>query len=388
VTVHQSATVALTAWLVVAAGVLLSCGRDRSQGNGASAGAQAGDAGQVESDAGSSGDGGGHGALDASQSADGGALLPDGSTAGDDSLGTVTENGTVTCPEGGVSVAQCLSLTVDCPDIESITVTLKMSAPQSPLGTVLFTSGGGGTTFYDTMFQEGPGVISDVVSGGFKAVQVAWGTSAGWLTGPGGPRKLACRFATVAEWVYENHHDGNVEKPFCASGISAGSAQISYALAHYGLANIFDMVQPCAGPPMGRVDVACLCHEEGPTNPCGRLETACYATGGAQAVDNNWYGGDYGYACRDRDEGSAARFLHDSVVNSDSTFSYPSTDVRFLFGTEDTDPAVRQGLYYYEAITSQKSHACVEGAEHKLADSAAGRNKVVSDLLQYCKLQE
>ena len=50
----------------------------------------------------------------------------------------------------------------------------------------------------------------------------------GWFAG----QNLACRFATLARWVFENVHRGGL---FAAQGTGGGASQIAFGLAHYGI---------------------------------------------------------------------------------------------------------------------------------------------------------
>ena len=91
-------------------------------------------------------------------------------------------------------------------------------------------------------------------------MQLKW--LGGWLIGtPGeeeGHVRLACRPATVARWVYDNLHETEPAAAYCAAGNSGGAAQISYMLTHYGLEEVLDLIIPNGGPPMGRLDRACI----------------------------------------------------------------------------------------------------------------------------------
>lgn len=117
-----------------------------------------------------------------------------------DPLGTVSSSSTVTCP--GVttigtppSTSACYSLDVSCPYVADFTTYLKVNKPPgTAIGTVIFGTGGGGPTLYDSTWQYGINVIETVLDAGFNTVQVAYGgpfnnnaTPNGWLTGPGEP---------------------------------------------------------------------------------------------------------------------------------------------------------------------------------------------------------
>src|SRR5258708_26576967 len=139
------------------------------------------------------------------------------------------------------------------------------------------------------------------MSSGYTTVQVSFGalfdngtTPRGWLTGPGGVRRLACRYATVADWVYRNPtiiNPGNVSAtnsaPMCATGNSGGSAAIAYAVYEYGLDAEFTMIEPTSGPVMTRIDLGCSPPNSNPfLNACTNMQQdMSYSTGGTSGGD-------------------------------------------------------------------------------------------------------
>jgi hypothetical protein len=156
-----------------------------------------------------------------------------------DPLGSVTAN-VVSCDSvkgtGGVPGGTCYKGTVTCPGINQIPVAVKVNQPTgTPIGTVIFESGAGGNTWYDKHFIYGASAIEDVIAAGYSAVQFAFefyplgsGNSkvfVGFLTGPGGPRTLSCRLATMVQWAHDTIRTGNT--PFCATAESAGTAGLS-----------------------------------------------------------------------------------------------------------------------------------------------------------------
>src|SRR5207302_3344624 len=136
---------------------------------------------------------------------------------------------------------------------------LKVYTPSAaPIGTVLFGVGTGGSGLYEdpkTGYTDGSTTVGDVLNAGYNTVQGSFGapfdqgsTPRGWLTGPGGVRRLACRYATVADWVYNHPAIINPgvsvanSAPMCATGNSGGSAAIAYAVYEYGLSSEFKMI--------------------------------------------------------------------------------------------------------------------------------------------------
>jgi len=307
-----------------------------------------------------------------------------GSGGAHDALGTVQAAG-ATCPSGGLA-GTCQALTVSCPGIADLTATIKVvNPPGTPAGTILFQNGGGGSGWYELSFAHGMDLANTVLQAGFTIVDVSWATPGGWLAGPGGPRKLACRYATAAQWIRDHVHQGGAQSPFCATGNSGGSAAIAYALALYGMGSIFDMVEPTSGPPMGRVDHGCTCDQPPAPVACGAPQSECY--GGAGAILDGAYGNNWcSTAVASHDSTHAADFLNDSVAAPDAVFAYPNTDVHVLFGGGDTSGgAAPLGFDWASRITTLHSIDCVPGAAHPMADSVAGATRIANDLVTYCK---
>ena len=112
------------------------------------------------------------------------------------------------------------------------------------------TVGGRGTGWYrvEGESKEGSdninGMMDTLLVDGYKLVEVRWVEPGIW-EGPGGSISLACRSATVFDWVHENiHQDGF----FAAQGNSGGNAQIAFSLAYYGLDEILDLANLSGGP--------------------------------------------------------------------------------------------------------------------------------------------
>ncbi len=312
---------------------------------------------------------------------------PNPQTPGADPLGTASGI-PESCPTGGLP-GNCWEVTVSCPGVPSVGPGLKVTAPSgTPIGTVIFGVGGTGTGWYDQAFTNGASIIQSVVNAGFTAVQINFrGSPAGWLTGPGGVRKTACNYATAAVWIYNNIHQGSSSAPMCATGNSGGSGAIAYALAHYGLGNIFAMVEPTSGPPFGRLDWGCLCTQGPitmPSNACGNTISTCYGISDATSFIDPAYGNT---ACSTKDTSFATTFLNDSIMSPDVMLSYPKTDVHVLYGGKDGSPAVSLGFQWASAIQSKSSISCVADAVHEIPNATDGAAQITSDLINFCKLQ-
>ena len=317
---------------------------------------------------------------------------------GSDPLGTVTASATTTCPPGGVDGGTCYQTTVSCDGVADLNTYLKVNSPAgTPLGTVMFGIGSGGNGLYDTGFQFGTTAVQNVLLGGYTTVQVSFGqpftdaTPNGWLTGPGGVRRLACRYATISQWVHDNIHVGSTTAPMCATGNSAGSGAVAYAISHYGMDSIFSFVETTSGPPMARIDQGCICSSNvsEPTNCNQGTLPMCYGVQDSQIIDTaypqplctNAVNGNVG-------ANLAGLFLSDSLIDGATTsFNFPKTNVHVLFGGQDNSAAVPQGTVWAGAVTSNKSQACVPDAPHPIPDVLDGATTIASDILSLCKLQ-
>ena len=192
----------------------------------------------------------------------------------------------VSCPASTVNPpvvgSACYSLNITCPGVAAYAADIKVSQPSgASIGTVIYTTGGGGNQLYEDQFIYGNMAINSVVAAGYTAVQTNFNDTSlgntGWLDGPGGPLLLSCRWATAAQWVHDNIRASNTA--FCATGNSGGAGVIAYALARFGQDSIFNYVLPTSGPPFTRIDYGCRCSQQTmQTTNCAGLQGTCYGT--------------------------------------------------------------------------------------------------------------
>jgi hypothetical protein len=304
-----------------------------------------------------------------------------------DSLGTATGT-SIACTGRGIA-GSCYSVALTCPNVANATADVKVISPTiTPLGTVIMTAGGGDASYYEYAPGFGNYIVTNVVAAGYTVAETQFPITGGngWLQGPAidGPRSLSCLYATLAQWVYINIHLSNTSAPYCATGESGGGAAISYTLSHYGLGSIFTMVELDSGPPFGRVDYGCLCKGLSPVSPCGTRNHSCYSDNStAQRLTEAAYGN---ADCAAHTATDATLWDHDSISSPDASYSYPKTDVHFVFGSLDTSSAVPQGLLFANQIKTKKSIACVPDAAHDITDVQDGAAQIISDLTTYCKL--
>lgn len=335
-----------------------------------------------------------------------------------DPVGSVSGVTILNSCAGSLQGATCYQMTVSCPGVADVTAYLKVNNPDNaPVGTVLFGVGTGGSGLYDdpnsSGFSDGAIVVQNILAGNFNAVQVSFGapfTSTqpnGWLQGPGGVRRVACRYATVATWVYNNpktinsnpNNTATTSAPMCTTGNSGGSGAIAYAVSEYGMGSQFAMIEPTSGPPMTRIDQGCSPCSSSVQGPicANSMNNAnlCYESADAGIIDEAYQSGGASSPtlCTSALNGNAAPaglFQSDSILyNPGNKVSLPNTSVRLLFGALDTSNAVPQGMVWGESISPGASSpsplfACIANAGHPIPDVSDGAMQIASDIQQYC----
>jgi hypothetical protein len=245
---------------------------------------------------------------------------------------------------------------------------------------------------------------------GYNTVQVSFGAPFdngtqpnGWLTGPGGVRRLACRYATVADWVYKHPTIINSSvsatnsAPMCATGNSGGSAAIAYAVYEYGLASEFAMIEPTSGPVMTRIDLGCSpAGTNSSLNACtGLQQDMVYSTGGssggdAAVIDEAYQasGATSPTPCTDAINGTPAPtglFLSDSILYEGAqAVTLPNLIIQQVFGETDTSNAVPQGTFWNTYTLPNRAPECLPGVAHDIPSSSSGANQIATDIAAAC----
>jgi hypothetical protein len=334
-----------------------------------------------------------------------------------DPIGSVSSSSQLGSCAGSVSGGICYQLAISCPLIADLSAYLKVNTPAgTPAGTVLLGTGTGGSGLYDDPnaggYDDGSSVITSLLSSGYNTVQVSFGapfdngaTPRGWLTGPGGVRRLACRYATVADWVYRNptlinsNVSASTSAPMCATGNSGGSAVIAYAVYEYGLASEFAMVEPTSGPVMTRIDQGCSPAGSNTfLNACtGLQQDLSYSNGGssggdAAIIDEAYQssGATTPTPCSDAINGTPAPsglFLSDSILYQGAqTVSLPNVTVKQLFGDADTSNAVPQGTSWNQFISPIPTLQCLANpVAHDIPSFSTGAQQIAADIAAACK---
>jgi hypothetical protein len=261
-------------------------------------------------------------------------------------------------------------LQVACPSIKPIQVSIRIVEPAAGVpfrGTVVMGSGGSGAGFYSGD-EAGQTLIKDVAAMGFRVVDRAW--TGGWPTIEGGMVKESCRYATLLTWIKDHLHKGG---KFVATGNSGGSAEISYALTTWGRGDILDVAIPTSGPPLGRLDYACVKQaSEEWASLCATIIPK-----GVMECSSTCILGPNNAVCKQvTADPSQQQLLEDSVVHSGATLSYAKTKVYFLFGAHDCGEPVPIGLTYATKVTSEKSIQFVPHTPHNMASTPEGREAI------------
>jgi hypothetical protein len=344
-----------------------------------------------------------------------------------DPLGKVSNVQTLSasqCPadsNGGLNNGICYSMTVSCDGVADLTTYLKVNPAlgTTPKGTVLFLTGKGGSGLYDNGTWAFGYQTVEAVNATYNTVQVSFGAPFvtaqpnGWLQGPGGVRRLACRYATVSDWVYNNPSKINSTStasnsaPMCATGNSGGSAAVAYAVYEYGLAGInttgpsqeLVMVEPSSGPPMTRLDLACVCNNSvmGKADNCVGSAPApmCYSPSEAGIVDTAYQasGQTSPTLCTDGlsgvDASQAIRFASESInyqpTKSPAIPVSKTLSVIMRFGGLDTTTAVPQGETWWTAVgPTPPQPLCSQNSTHEIPDDSVGANDIANDIIGAC----
>lgn len=303
-----------------------------------------------------------------------------------DQMGTINAT-TVACPSGGLTATACYALDIACPNIPNYTAYVKIIAPASPVGAVIFTNGGLVTDIYEN-YTYGTVALQDVLNANYTVVELTYGTP--FSNGPGwqhnangqGVRVAACRYATVVQWVFNNVATG----PLCATGSSAGGQLISEGLAHYGLGSYLTFAEITSGPPFNRVDHACINDVKPQLEFCSGANVGMGVgyKNAVNFVDPAYPGPWCSTSWQTHTTKYQQQFFTDSVTSADATLSYPNTKVRFLFGGLDDSSAIRQGLDYRSKIVQPTTIGCVKDAPHSIPDVLDGAQRIASDLITNC----
>jgi hypothetical protein len=327
-----------------------------------------------------------------------------------DPVGTISnfQTETTTCPaapDGTLANATCYTMTVSCDGLTDWTTYLKVNSPpasQTQAGTVLFLVDDGGANLYDTQYTHGSTTVGNVLAAGYTTVQISYGAPfdnganpSGWLTGPGGVRRLACRFATVANWIFTNpkslNPNASSTAPMCATGNGGGASAIAYALTEYGLSSDFKMVDLTSGPDMAQVNQGCISSlagtgGPGPCNPGGPGVPLTYSANGTAVIDAAYA---QPTACTTGNTNNTLLFQSDSIIDAPSKSNripIPNTIVYMRFGAGENTAAEPQGQVWSSNVAPLSiTSKCEKTASHDLPSDPTAAGDIATDITGQCK---
>lgn len=238
-------------------------------------------------------------------------------------LGKVVES-TESCQAGPLADTTCRKLQLTCDGLTPIQAEIRITKPAAGVslrGAVVLGSGSGGGTFYAPV-KEVQALVRNLADMGFQVVDRRW--IGGWTTNEGGLRKEACRYATLLTWVHDRLHTGG---KFVATGNSGGSAEIGYALTSWGRGAILDLAIPTSGPPVARLDYACV---KQASPEWASLCSTIVPRGVMECTPGCILGPSNGVCTQVMSQPTLEQFHADSVVNPDAVLTYPKTRVHFI----------------------------------------------------------
>lgn len=263
-------------------------------------------------------------------------------------------------------------------------------------GVIVFFSISDGSSYWNvTGSADLAGFFTALANAGYHSVMVKFtgvtGVPGGWTLAANGVASgqvaLAIRPATVIKWVYDNWYaslsplptPGLGETGFCVTGVSGGSAAITYAIERYtdpadstDLADIVNVCIPCSGPPMAQIGKGCI-------------EDASYdyTINNDRLIDNS-----YGYDASYGNEAAGPCLLHtntapqlaiwaaNSVETCGTVYNYPTTRMHIIEGSSDTNTLRAHIADYYSVLVGASqpmlTKQTVTGMPHIIQNSQDG----------------
>jgi hypothetical protein len=322
---------------------------------------------------------------------------------------------------GAVTQTSCRLANVSCKNlwdpvagrvfsVDDLTASLKVSDPASgdPIGVILFLMGGGSTAGYESA-TEGDTVVEAARTAGYRVVQISWASNGGLGAWGGSPSSSSyggdgypdgplyaggCRAATLFKAIAMSDIMPSGGR-YIATGQSGGSAQLTYALARYGLGDWFDGVLLTGGPSIGAMREGC----EGSKSAWWQSQCATWrvtvgsacqygdAEVGGQFIDLLWNDGRRNCAL-----GQAFRASHfsqsygyQSALGGRAQRRFPYTTIRQLIGDADGSEAVPMGRYLVNKLRDRSGSAVsavvtVNSVPHLVPDTAEGASAMTAML--------
>jgi hypothetical protein len=339
-------------------------------------------------------------------------------TAGDVYIPVVQKPASQPRPLGAVSLVsgptacqfgECYEVEVTCQQATGklqATLRVNSSTAPAPLGTIVFASGWTGDYYWGfsgTNFPAeipkalAPLAIDDAVTNngqilanlrqdGYRTVEIKWKSSWWDSTGPAtmeGFAKLACRPATVINWIYQNLHTEGVQAPYCAVGHSNGASQVGFSLAQYGQSDLIQAALFESGPNWSRVDQGCL-HDD------PAYSALFLPLQGRQTSDLSFgFPADGTGPCAVQDTSARPDFEDASLALGDWLYNFRRTSLAFIMGGMDTTYTAQEGLVFHNKVIEEGSPnvtlETVAGAPHFVTDITAGAVQLEQTLRAVCQ---
>ncbi len=288
------------------------------------------------------------------------------------------------CPAGYT----CSGFEVTCPSVTNPAngyLALAAHTQGTPRGLIMFFTGSRGTNWWSSR-PDAFALAEELRTLGFTIAQVRWEDS--WLvSSPGndaGTAHLGCRPATVIRHVYDNYYlplgitlSRIGQAGFCITGNSGGASQVSYALSHYGLEDILNVVIPTGGPPHSALAKSLL-NNPGEEGYGYSLDTRQFIDEGFGFFDGN------GPGAR-QDPAFTPRWLAESIATGGSDYNHPTTRVHFIIGENDATGQQVVSSDYSNRLRNEGSPfvtvEIVPGTPHSIISTAAGRAALKAAIL-------
>lgn len=228
-----------------------------------------------------------------------------------------------------------------------------------PRGLVMCFTGGEGTAWWaQGATGRAPVLTQELQALGFAVVQLRWTDV--WhhssRNDDCGVARLAFQPATMIKYVYDTYYVPMGISPkigeagFCLTGGSGGASQISYALSHYGLDSLVDVLIPTGGPPHATLTKSSLLvsGQEGYWMPDDTRISfdrgfGFYGGGGREGPSYN------------RDTAFIPRWDEASVAVGGSDYYHPRTRIHFILGVQDRTGVRFTYRDYFERLKSEGS---------------------------------
>jgi hypothetical protein len=275
----------------------------------------------------------------------------------------------------------CYMLDVSCNNIPPRSIYIRKVGADGSAGTIFLTTGGGSRMLYGSQSREQKLTVEYLKNNDYQVFELAW--KHGWTKHAEGHgfKDAMCGYEEALRWAVAHLADN--KNTVCAQGNSAGSFQIAYGLASYGMEDIFDAVVMSGGPPVSRLDVSCfgtkdndLRGAEWPDGIAGR---------GLVDIAMGWSrAGDY---CKSRQYSpEREKSLQDtSLVSPSETRDYKyKTVVIFVNSEDDYSKSDEASRIYFNKIQSEKYWYEIKGTEHNVDQTKEGASLIRDILVKKC----